>query len=130
MKNPAQQQTQNAKRQRQEYRAYFARVEHHLQNAIPEISALMDAKFAETGIPNADSALAQAGLKDGVEIVKDFIFYNELGEAFHHLCYIVEEAQLFLSEQTYAALVAAGTEMQYDVARWQGHVRVLPDPLP
>jgi hypothetical protein len=107
------------KENRQQFQASWARTKHHLLEALPAISALMDAKLATAGAPDPDSGLAQIGLRGGADIVREFIEYNELGLALEHLCYMVIEAELPISELTYACLEAAGIEMQMDAANWQ-----------
>ncbi len=97
----------------------WARVAQHLQDALPEISALMEAEFAAVGTPFPDSKLDQNGLRDGDEIAREYIQHNELGLALEHLCYMVREAGLPISEQAYASLKAAGTEMRMDASFWQ-----------
>jgi hypothetical protein len=50
------------------------------------------------------SALDQAGLRDGLQIVEEFIRYGELGVAFDHLRYMISEADLQLSSESLADL--------------------------
>lgn len=46
-----------------------------------------------------DHALAQAGLKNGSEIVLDYVDHGEAGVAFEHLLYMLTEPPLVVSER-------------------------------
>lgn len=46
-----------------------------------------------------DHALAQAGLKNGSEIVLDYVDNGEAGVAFEHLLYMLIEPPLVVSER-------------------------------
>ena len=49
--------------------------------------------------PEPESALAQEGLRNGLDIVKDYLAHNELGVAFEHLLYMIEETGVALDKK-------------------------------
>ena len=64
----------------------------------------MKKRFAQLGgSPEAGSGPGQLGLEDG-----------EAGLALEHLCCMIEEADLLISERTYASIKAAGQAVQMD----------------
>jgi hypothetical protein len=65
--------------------------------AATEAQSLVDRSYA-AGEPEAGSALDQAGLRDGLVIVQDYLRHGEAGLAFEHLAYMVNELTLSLSE--------------------------------
>src|SRR4051794_37446487 len=82
------------------------------QEALREVEALMRAAFVKVGgVAPAGSALAQAGLSDGGDIVLDFLAQGEAGLALEHLIYMVEEPNLPISPRAYACIEYAGNAM-------------------
>ncbi len=67
--------------------------------ALEEISTLMSIAYDQLGPVLEDHALAQAGLKNGGEIVLDYVDHNEAGVAFEHLLYMIDEPPLVVSEK-------------------------------
>ena len=67
--------------------------------ALEEISTLMSIAYDQLGPVPEDHALAQAGLKNGGEIVLDYVDHNEAGVAFEHLLYMINEPPLVVSEK-------------------------------
>jgi hypothetical protein len=59
----------------------------------------------------AGSALDQLGLRDGLQIVEEFIRYGELGVALDHLRYMISEADLQLSSESLADLSKTEREL-------------------
>ncbi len=49
----------------------------------------------------------QEGLRDGIEIVRGYLSESEFGIALEHLCYLVDEARLPITLETYMALATA-----------------------
>ena len=87
----------------------------HLEEALPEISALMEQKFSQVGgVPEPGSDLDQCGLRDGAEIVRDYMAHNEWGVALEHLRYMIKETNLPISVKTYASIQAAAQLMEID----------------
>ena len=97
--------------ERQEHlAAAWAEARKHLEEALPEVSALMEGKFSEVGgVAEPGSALDQCGLRDGIEIVRGYLASNECELALEHLCYMVEETDLSISLKTFLSIKAAGT---------------------
>ena len=94
----------------------WAEAEMRLAEALPEVTRLMKERFAQLdGNPELASALDQLGLSNGAEVVSDYMAQNELGVALEHLCYMIEEADLTISEKTYMLLKAVEQAMQMDV---------------
>ncbi|MFK3774960.1 MafI family immunity protein [Pseudomonas sp. NPDC089406] len=67
--------------------------------ALEEITTLMSTAYEQLGPVPQDHALAQTGLRDGGEIVLDYVDHNEAGVAFEHLLYMVDEPPLVVSEE-------------------------------
>ena len=55
--------------------------------------------------PEPESALDQAGLRNGLDIVKDYIKHGEAGVAFDHLLYMIEETSVQLSKDSWTRLL-------------------------
>lgn len=69
----------------------------------------IDAMYEVVGIPESGTVLDQSGLRDGLDIVVDYIEHGETGVALEHLLYMVEEAELSLDDDTAADLRALCT---------------------
>ena len=54
--------------------------------------------------PKPESVLDQAGLRNGAEVVRDYVDHGEAGIAFEHLFYMVKETGIKLSEDYLARL--------------------------
>ena len=76
-----------------------------------QVQQQLDALYA-AGDPTPGSALDQAGLRDGAEIVVDYLSHGEAGVAFDHLLYMISEPDLVLSAGTYAELARAGEMLE------------------
>ncbi|MDQ2799979.1 MAG: MafI family immunity protein [Armatimonadota bacterium] len=107
--------------QKEHSAAIWAEARKHLEAALPEVRALMAQRFAQVGgTPEPGSDLDQCGLKDGAEIVRDYMAHNEWGLALEHLCYMVEETGLPISAKTYASLKAAAQTMLVEASVLRG----------
>jgi len=73
--------------------------------ALEEISGLMSNAYEQFDPVPGDHPLAQAGLRNGAEIVLDYLDHNEAGVAFDHLFYMINEPPLIISERCRAVLV-------------------------
>ena len=91
-----------------------------MRSVLPEVNARMAAKFAEIGESSRENGLDQEGLLDGNKIVTEFLQANEIGEAFYHLCYMIVEAELSISDEAYASLKAVGNAMELNLVSCQG----------
>lgn len=109
-------------------RERWAAARRELDAAIPEVRTLMEARFAEACASPPDGALAQAGMRVGTEIAEDLISHNEPEMALEHLCYMVLEAELPISPETYAALRSAGEKMNLPPSLWLPLELKLPSP--
>ena len=88
--------------------------------ALPEVSDLMGEAFREVGgEPQPGSALDQAGLRDGQEIVTEYLEAGEPGEALEHLIYMVSGPELPISDETYRMIEDAGLLLKMDPAMWE-----------
>jgi len=91
-----------------------------IKRALPEVVERMRREFAEAGgSPEPGSALDQAGLLDGEEIVLDYLRHGEPGLALEHLIYMIHEAGLAISIETYQLIERAGLEMEMDPQLWE-----------
>lgn len=79
----------------------------------------MSVLFEATGSPEPGSTLDQAGLRDGQVTVVDYIRNGEPGLALEHLIYMVREAALEISHQTFGLIDRAGLTMGMSPELWQ-----------
>lgn len=70
-----------------------------IRRAALEAQVELDRMYA-AGAPTTGSALDQAGLRDGIAIVEDYLSHGEAGVALEHLLYMINESQLALSAQS------------------------------
>jgi hypothetical protein len=77
-----------------------------IRRAAVEAQGLLDELFS-AGEPPAGSALDQAGLRDGLAIVDDYLTHNEAGLALEHLLYMIFEPSLRLSTASLADISKA-----------------------
>lgn len=71
-----------------------------LLEVLDEVSTLMSAEYAQLGPLPDDHPLAQSGLKNGAEIVLDYIAHGEAGVALDHLLYMIKEPPLAISARS------------------------------
>lgn len=101
---------------KQRLTANWSEVQKYLEDALPEVSTRIDQKFAAVGnSPEPNNSLDQQGLRNGAEIVRDYMAANEWGLAVEHLCYMIEEADLTLSAETFLSVKAACEMLQTDL---------------
>lgn len=74
-----------------------AEVEVLFGQLLAEVSALMAEAGLRAGAVGADHPLAQPGLREGSEIVRDYLAHGEAGVALDHLLYMLQEPPLTLS---------------------------------
>ncbi|MGY1447540.1 MafI family immunity protein [Pseudomonas chlororaphis] len=84
-------------------------------DVLDEVSMLMFSEYEQLGVVPDNHALAQVGLENGREIVLDYVDHGEAGIAFEHLCYMIKEPPLIISEHCRAALarIAKTLEMPF-----------------
>lgn len=79
----------------------FQEIQEIIIRLASEIQSLVDDEFRKCNdIPLPDSALDQAGLRDGKEVVINYVNFNEFGLAVEHLIYMVSETGIDLTPQT------------------------------
>lgn len=89
----------------------------YIEQAADEAQRLLDVEFAKcNNQPSPGSALDQAGLRDGKEIVVDYLCHGEPGIALEHLIYIVQETSIAISEETRNRIRIAASAMQMKVS--------------
>ena len=94
--------------------------ENCIRKALSEIQVLMQRAFDEAGdTPVPGSALDQAGLRDGEEVVLDFLRHGEPGLALEHLIYMIQEPGLVISRPTHELIEQAGRAMSMDPSLWE-----------
>ncbi|HEY4262810.1 MAG TPA: hypothetical protein VGM98_21805 [Schlesneria sp.] len=92
-----------------------------IRRAALEAQAELNRLYAG-GTPPAGSALDQAGLRDGMAIVEDFLDRGEAGVALEHLLYMVNEPSLHLSPQSRADVDQAASSLGlFHLIRDQGN---------
>ena len=91
-----------------------------IRKALLEVDALMSQAFAAVGFsPDPGSALEQIGLRDGAEVVLDYLDHGEPGLALEHLIYMVREPSLPISRGTFFLIDRAGRAMGITPETWQ-----------
>lgn len=84
--------------------------------AVEEAQRLLDIEYAKCGNrPPSGSALDQAGLRNGKEIVMDYLSHGEPGVALKHLIYMVEETGIALPERARNHIRRAAHALNIDV---------------
>lgn len=77
-------------------------------SVLDDVEPLMQAAFdAVGGSPEPGSTLDQVFLRNGREVVVDYLTHGELGLAVDHLMYMVEEPPLHLGDDTRRRLAEA-----------------------
>ena len=71
------------------------------------------------GDPPPGSALDQLGLRDGGDRVNEYLAYGEPELALEHLVYMISEAGLPISAQTFDQVEGAGTLLEVDSTLWE-----------
>jgi hypothetical protein len=90
------------------------RAEKLIEEVLSEIMPLMRQRFDEVAHkPVSGSALDQAGLIDGDEIIRELCNHREWQLALEHLCYMIQEPSLPISAHMYACLEAAGNILMF-----------------
>ena len=84
------------------------------------VQDLVDAEFAKAGFVVPGSALDQAGLRDGLRIVRDYLEHGECGVAIDHVLYMIRELDLTNPADTYVALRGAATAMKLGDEKLEG----------
>ncbi len=70
-----------------------------IRQMTPEIPKLVDVEFAKIeGAPVAGNALDQVNLKGGDNIIFEYLDFGELGVAFDHLTYMIDETGIELTK--------------------------------
>jgi hypothetical protein len=90
----------------------------HIEAVLDEVMTLMREAFAEVDYhPEPGSALDQLSLLDGDEVVQDYIEHGEVGLAFDHLLYMVEEPPLPVSHSAREHIRAAAAALRVPPSR-------------
>lgn len=76
-------------------------VENQIKEIAEDVQELIDQEFKRVNNkPSSGSALDQAGLKDGKEIVEDYLSHGEAGIALEHIVYMIAETEINISPET------------------------------
>src|SRR5215813_13841868 len=95
-------------------------IEDCIRKALSEVMMLVRKAFEEAGgTPAPGSALDQAGLRDGEEIVHEYLVHGEPGVTLEHLVYMIEELEVAVSRSTYGLIERAGRAMSMSPALWE-----------
>ena len=77
-----------------------------INDIMPEIQKLVDAEFVKIAWqPDPDSPLNQVNLLGGDRIVHDYLAHGEVGLAFDHIKYMVDETGINLAPNFRAKLI-------------------------
>jgi hypothetical protein len=95
-------------------------VEESIERAAVVVQRLAMVALGHGHSAGTASSDTPTGLYDGLEIIRDYLKHNEVGVAFNHLLYVVEELDLALPEDTHAQVASAGCALALDSSRWAG----------
>jgi hypothetical protein len=84
------------------------------------VQDLVDAEFAKAGVVVPGSALDQAGLKNGLPVIRDYLQHGELGVALGHVLYMIRELDLTIPAHTYAVLGRTADAMKIGETKLRG----------
>lgn len=71
-----------------------------IKNVTPRVQELVDLEFAKLpSAPEPGSRLDQANLKNGDKVIYEYLDHGELGLAFDHLTYLIDETEIELTQQ-------------------------------
>jgi hypothetical protein len=79
----------------------------------------LDQLYDSSAPPAPESPLNQAGLRDGLQVVDEFLRHNEIGCAFDHLLYMLVEPDLALTQSQFEEMRAIGRQLGLQPHRWQ-----------
>jgi hypothetical protein len=99
---------------------FFTSLESWIEQAAIKTQELVNQESDRVGMPQPGSALDQSGLRDGLEIIRDYLQHGEAGVAFEHLLYMLTELDLVLPADVYALIEQAGNQMGYPSSIWTG----------
>lgn len=94
-----------------------ATLEQSLIEIARSVQAKLDTLYQHTPKPEPGSALDQAGLRDGLHIVTDFLAHDEPGLSIEHLLYMITEPDIALSRQEILRLHTLCKVLSIDVPR-------------
>jgi hypothetical protein len=80
--------------------------------ALKEILTLMSTAYEQLGPVPEEHPLAQEGLRNGAEIVLDYVDHNEAGVAFEHLLYMINEPPLAVSDECINVLARIAKKLE------------------
>ena len=84
------------------------------------VQDLVDAEFAKAGSVVPGSALDQLGLRDCLQIVRQYLEHGETGVALDHVLYVIRELDLTIPADTYVALARAAQAVKGGQAMVEG----------
>ncbi len=95
-------------------------VEGDLRQALVKVKLLMAEAFNQVGgTPMPGTALDQCGLRDGDEVIEDYLRHGEAGVAFEHLLYMILEPRLPISMETYELIDRVGRALGMEPSKWK-----------
>ncbi|MGC4094576.1 MAG: hypothetical protein QM756_43000 [Polyangiaceae bacterium] len=94
----------------------------HLSSSILRLAETaqreLDERFRSSAALEPTSALNQAGLRNGLGIVEDFLGHNEFGCAFEHVVYLLVEPGIALTQSQFKELIAIGEQLALKPSLW------------
>ncbi len=93
--------------------------ETRLRRLASVVQTKLDELYRAPNAALAGSALDQAGLRNGFEIVSDYVDHREQGVAFEHLLYMITEPGLVLDTAEFRDLVSIGRSLGFAETRWE-----------
>ena len=89
------------------------KLEKQIIDLAQKIQQLVNREFEQVNWqPKPESALAQLGLRNGFEIINDYINYKEAGLALEHLLYMVDSLETSLSNKDCNCLVNIAEQLK------------------
>ncbi len=83
------------------------------------VQATVERLHEDAGGAVGGTSLDQAGLRDGCRIIEDYLDHNDIGEAFHHLLYVLSETRVTVTATQYCTIDAIGRSLGLPDSLWE-----------
>jgi len=94
-------------------------IETTLRSVAAAVQLQLDELYRRPGEPVPGSALDQEGLRNGAEIVNEYIQFGELELAFEHFLYMANEPDIPLSVAQFDAVETVGRRLSVAETKWK-----------
>lgn len=89
-----------------------------------EIQSLINSEFEKVNNePDKDSPLNQLGLRNGLEIINEYIIVREFGLAFEHVLYMVYETGIKIDKSSSEIIIELSKKMNIPIDHIQEQLK-------